>query len=287
MAGVEIVSGTLFAADGSAHFKQYIDIRQKLFYAEHWFFQETAVPTTKVININYTEDDVLPLAQVSLLRSGPAKFDPNDLENNTYQKLNNRFYKGTMDNILADYFIEVVLPKYNVIREELSLPEMYVLTEFESLPESTRQMLATDYNIVPLEISEARPNCPRHILRNHYERKLVLQLMRRQQLMKYTETQDVHRFPYSSFYNEDRFIEELKKVADWANLQYNDYDSIKKLHSQFMKKQPYAFSKQKCDRVVQDVVNNTGTEPDALNLFEESYVNAQLVKLGHERRYRY
>ena len=86
-------------------------------------------------------------------------------------------------------------------------------------------------------------------------------------------------------YNENQFVEELKKVADWADLQYNDYDSIRKLHSQFLKRQPYKDSKQKCDQVINNILNKIDAGPDALNLFEESYVNAELVRLGHERRY--
>jgi hypothetical protein len=287
MAGVKTISDVPFSDDGASHLKQYVDPQKKIFFAEHHFSQDSVIPTTKILSIDYTEDDVLQLAQISFLRSGSCKFDPNDLENNTYQKLNNPFYAGILDCIKTDYFVETVLSKYNAVRDKLALSEIYKLSQFEDLPTQIRWTLAKKHDVVPLVIDKEHPDCPRHILRNYYERNLVIVLMYQRQLMKYTETQEVHYFPYSSFYNEDWFIDELKKFAFWANLQYNDYDTIRKLHSQFMKKQPYAFSKQKCDQIVQDVINKTGNAPDTINLFEESYVNAQLVKIGHERRYRY
>jgi len=287
MAGVETKFDVPFCSDGTAHCKQYIDQEKKIFFAEHWTCQGIVLPTTKIISVHFTEDDILPLAQISFLRSGNFAFDTDHLEHNTYEKLNNSDWYGILNSIKLDYFVEIVRPKYNAVCEELSLPKIHVLTHFETLPAKTRQILADKYDVMPLAIDKEHPDCPRHILRNFYERNMTLAMCRQQQLMKYKETQDVHRFPYASFYNEDWFIDELKKLATWANLQYNDYDTVRKLHSQFMKRQPYARSKQKCDQVVQDVINNTGNDPDTLNLFEESYVNAQLVKLGHERRYRY
>jgi len=134
-------------------------------------------------------------------------------------------------------------------------------------------------------IDESRPDCPRHILRNFFERNMVPGILRTQRFMIYEEYQDVYKFPYGIFYNKNQFVEELTKVAAWANLQYNDYDSIKKLHSQFLEKQPYKNSKQKCNQVINNILNKIDTGPDALNLLEESYVNAELVRFRHERRY--
>ena len=132
-------------------------------------------------------------------------------------------------------------------------------------------------------IDESRPDCPRYILRNYFEHNMGMRILNTH--LVYEEYKDVYKFPYSIMYNQNQFVEELKKVADWADLQYNDYDSIRKLHSQFLEKQPYKDSKQKCDQVINNILNKIDVGPDALNLFEESYVNAELVRLGHERRY--
>jgi hypothetical protein len=135
-------------------------------------------------------------------------------------------------------------------------------------------------------IDESRPDCPRYILRDYFERNMAASILNTQsRYMVYEEYKDVYRFPYGIMYNQNEFIEELKKVADWADLQYNDYDSIRNLHSEFLKRQPYKDSKHKCDQVINNILNKIDTGPNALNLFEESYVNAELVRLGHERRY--
>lgn len=238
MAGVNAVNNDPFSPNGAAHNKHYAETEQQVFFADHWLFKKSTLPTTKILSISYTADDALPLSQINFLRSGPYQFDPNTLENNTYQKLNNEYFGPLLDLIIAEY-----------------------------------------------PIDESRPDCPRHILRNYFERNMVMAILNTQQYMVYEEHKDVYKFPYGIMYNENQFVEELKKVADWADLQYNDYDSIRKLHSQFLKRQPYKDSKQKCDQVINNILNKIDTGPDALNLFEESYVNAELVRLGHERRY--
>ena len=239
MAGVNAVNNDPFSPSGAAHNKHYAETEQQVFFADHWWAKKSTLPTTKILSISFTADDALSLEQISFLRSGPYKFDTNMLENNTYHKLNNEYFRPLLDLIIAEYFID-----------------------------------------------ESRPDCPRYILRDYFERHMGMRILNtHRRYLVYEEYKDVYKFPYSIMYNENQFVEELKKVADWADLQYNDYDSIRKLHSQFLEKQPYKDSKQKCDQVINNILNKIDTGPDALNLFEESYVNAELVRLGHERRY--
>jgi hypothetical protein len=95
---------------------------------------------------------------------------------------------------------------------------------------------------------------------------------------------DVYVVPFSCFYNTDAFVYQLKQIADWAGIQYNQHDRIVEIHQEFLKRQPYAHSKTRCDAIVQDIVHNRETE-DARDLLEEAYINAQLKKYGHECRY--
>ena len=245
IAGVDTVNNDPFSPDGAAHNKHYVETEQQVFFAGHyWILKKNTVllkstlPTTKILSISYTADDVLPLSQIGFLRSGPCNFDPNMLEHNTYQKLNNEYFRPLLDEIIAEYVID-----------------------------------------------ESHPDCPRYILRNYFERHMAMRILRAQRFFVYEEYQDVYKFPYGIMYNQNQFVEELTKVAAWANLQYNDYDSIRKLHSEFLQRQPYKDSKQKCDRVINNILNKVDAGPDAMNLFEESHVNAELVRLGHERRY--
>jgi hypothetical protein len=238
MAGVDTVDKDPFSPEGAAHNKHYIRPWNQIFFADHWLFKKSTLPTTKILSISYTADDALPLSQISFLRSGPYAFDSNMLENNTYQKLNNEFLRPMLDKIIAEY-----------------------------------------------PIDESHPDCPRHILRNYFERNMATQILGAHRFMVYEEHQDVYKFPYGIMYNQSQFIEELTKVAAWVNLQYNNYDSIGKLHSEFLQRQPYKDSKQKCNQVINNILNKIDAGPDAMNLLEESYVNAELVRLGHERRY--
>jgi hypothetical protein len=107
--------------------------------------------------------------------------------------------------------------------------------------------------------------------------------MQRQQLIDYGSRQ-VYVFPFECFYNLDKFVDQIKNIASWANISYTNYDSIVELHLEFLKRQPYKDSKIRCDTIVQSIIDNCQTEP-ARDLLEEAYINAQLRKKGYECRY--
>jgi hypothetical protein len=94
-------------------------------------------------------------------------------------------------------------------------------------------------------------------------------------------------FPFASFYNTEQFVEQIDTIIKWANLVAIDISDIVQLHKEFLTKQPYAYSKQKCDQIVQQCVTNDNFDLPTVTLIEESYINAQLMRQGYERRYRY
>ena len=135
-------------------------------------------------------------------------------------------------------------------------------------------------------ITAEKPDCPRHVLRSYFQMHLFSSWwIEQRQFNNYSADKDVYWIPYQHLYNETLFIEHIKKIATWADLQYNDYDAIKELHVEFMKRQPYATSREKCNQVINDIVNNVNSGPDKMYLLEEAYVNHKLEELGYERRY--
>jgi hypothetical protein len=73
-----------------------------------------------------------------------------------------------------------------------------------------------------------------------------------------------------------KFIDQIKKVAQWAGLSYNCEQEIMELHKEFFKKQPYRHSKIKCDNIVQQLMINKDIELPKLDLLEQAYINAKL-----------
>jgi len=273
-----------FNSAGAAHSKKYID--KKVFYADHYSYSKLALEN-KIVSIQITQDDLLPLAQISLLRAGDYGYDNNYLEIDTYHKLNNLNYRWVLDKLIDGFFKDQVQQSYNNVRDP-AWPDVKTINDYNALPANIQHECNTTHKLELLELSTDRPNCPRSILREFFqigfEHPDQQGFMYRQNTMIDYGTRQVYVFPFKCFYNTDQFIEQLKQVASWAGIQYNQHDRIVEIHQEFLKRQPYAHSKIRCDSIVQDIINNRPSE-DARDLLEEAYINAQLKKYGHECRY--
>jgi hypothetical protein len=102
--GHSIEQATPFNVLGASHNKHTSNYQQhKLFYCDHWHRYPTPVPSKNVITIQFDYDDLLPLMTVSLLRAANRNIQDNDLEHNTFHKLNNGFYQVILEQLEEFY----------------------------------------------------------------------------------------------------------------------------------------------------------------------------------------
>lgn len=279
-----VTSGLPFNSVGASHSKKYTS--EKLFNGNHYSYLGIQLDN-KVVSIQISQDDLLPLCQVSLLRAGDYGYDNNYLEIDTYNKLSNDDYRWVLDILVDGFFKDQVQQSYNNVKDE-SWPEINSIKDYNALPAHIRQECEQVHNLELRELSAEYPDCPRSVLREFFqigfEHPEQQGFMHRQSTMLNYGDREVYVFPYSCFYNTDQFVEQLKSLADWSGIQYNQHDKIVEMHQEFLKRQPYATSKLRCDMIVQDIMRNQSTE-DARDLLEEAYINAQLKKHGHECRY--
>ena len=99
-----------FNSAGASHSKQYIG--KKVFYADHYSYQGKDLGE-KVVSIQITNNDLLPLLQISLLRAGDYGYDNNNLEVDTYNKLNNSDYRWVLDKLIDGFFKDQIQQSYN------------------------------------------------------------------------------------------------------------------------------------------------------------------------------
>lgn len=280
--GVKTV-GQPFNNAGASHAKKYVT--EKVFYANHYSFNAEPLIYNRVVAIKINIDDLLPLSQISLLRAGDYGYDNNELEINTYNKLNNHNYRWVLDNILISFFNNQIKNSYDAVKDP-TWPNVVSLDDYQNLPEHIRRECDEVHKLELLELNNLHPDCPRHVLREFFqigfENPETHGFMDQQQLMQYNI--DVYEFPFSAFYNKKQFLQQLESIAAWAGLQYVNTTELAELHTVFLDNQPYKDSKQKCDLIVQNLITNQHPLPE-LNLIEEAYVNAMLRKHGHERRY--
>lgn len=283
MAGV-VANQLPFNQQGAAHNKQYRS--DKMFFADHYSFNQHAFKGNRVVAIKIHKDDLLPLSQISLLRAGDYGLDNNELHLNTFHKFNNKDYRWVLETIIEGFFANQIKISYSNVKDT-SWPDIETLQDFENLPMHIKQECIEMHNLTLLELNAENPNCPKHVLREFFEIGFLYPeqhgFLQRQQQMLYANDMDVFDFPFHSFYCTDLFIEQTKKIAHWANIVYNDWQSLVSLHHEFLERQPYKNSKLKCDDIVQQIIN--GHLPPSVNLIEESYINAMLTKQGYERRY--
>ena len=285
LAGVESSNELPFDQNGASHTKSYVG--NNIFVADHYsFFSNPYLPNTKkVISIQIDADDLLPLSQISILRAGGHGIDNDQLEVNTYHKLNNINYKKVLDNINSSFFVNQIAESYNAVKDP-SWPDVTTMGEFNQLPPHIKQECLEQHHLELMQLDESHPDCPRHLLREFFqigfENPSVSGFMAEQQKMVYVD-KDVFVFPFACFYNTSLFIDQCKKIVIWADLQFTDYDSIVVLHNEFMKRQPYADSKLKCDQLLIEFMAGKITTLPKFTLMEEAYFNAQLKKHGHEQ----
>lgn len=278
------VQGSPFNQHGASHDKHYQSAR--IFVAGHYSFLKIPLKSSRVIAVKISPDDLLPLNQISLLRAGDYGYDNNELETNTYYKLNNADYRWVLDNILNSFLTNQVKDSYEAVKDP-SWPDVTTFRDFQNLPDHIRKECLEVHQLELFELTADQPNCPRHILREFFqlgfENPLAHGFMTQQNLMVYSDNTDVYNFPFADFYT-GNFINHIEQIARWAEIKYTKQNQVADLHREFLKRQPYRNSKIKCDQIVQQLIENKITPP-VVDLLEEAYINAMLKKSGYECRY--
>ena len=100
--------------------KNYLDSR--VFEAQHWFENhvDKLNQCERAISIQFDQDDLLLVSSVSLLRAGDLGIDNAQLDVGTYNKLDNKYYRNVLSEIVNAYpFLnktDTAIPR-NVLRE--------------------------------------------------------------------------------------------------------------------------------------------------------------------------
>jgi hypothetical protein len=213
------------------------------------------------------------------LRAGNYNIDNNQLEIDTYNKLNNIDYSWVLENIIQGFFHTQVYDSYQSVRYPI-LSDINNLQDFKNLPEWIQQECLTQHNLQLLELSPQYPDCPRHILREFF--KIGFKhpeqsgFITQQQKMQYHDSNNVIVVPFDSFYNILEFQNQISRIADWAKFQFLPNDNFINLHREFLKRQIYKNSKNYCDKVVQKIITCEKFDLPKLDLLQESYISAEL-----------
>ena len=269
---------------GASHSKKYLE--PKGFHSAHYSFEPPGntydVPilnNDKVIAVTITNDDLLPLQSISLLRAGDMNIDPDQLEINTYAKLNNTNYQWVLDNLVNSFFKDQLTNSYNAVKDE-SWSDITTVAEFKKLPDWIQEECINMHNLILYELDSNSPDCSRNVLREFFSIGFKdpehAGFIAQQKNMVYDSSNDVSIFPYSCFYDTDQFITELEKLASWLGYDFEPTVEFIDLHNEFLSRQPYKHSKTYCDAILERIKNKEQFNFPKLNLLQESYLTAHL-----------
>ena len=272
-----------FNQQGASHAKLYHE--EKQFDCRHYsdfHGVRTEIFDSKIISIQITTDDLLPLQSISLLRAGDHDLDNDLLEINTYNKLDNPDYKWVLDNLIASFFKTQFADSYTAVKDE-SWPDCNNLDDFDQLPEWIKLECLGQHNLRLLRLDSKHADCPRNVLREFFKigfkKPYQAGFITQQEKMIYDSSNDVKIFPFASFYNTDQFVQQLQNIAQWSGYEFKQEAAIRQLHEIFLSKQPYRNSKIHCDQLIDQICQGTDFELPKLDLMQESYILAQLENL--------
>lgn len=261
---------------GSSHKKKYHT--DKKFTSGHYSDYHgvrTDLYNSKIISINITIHDILPLQSISLLRAGDYNLDNDQLEVNTYNKLNNNDYRWMLDNIISTFFTNQIKDSYNCVRDS-SWPLVTNMLEFRALPLWIQTECKDLHNLKLLELTKDAPDCPRYVLREFF--KIGFRdpwqsgFISQQEKMVYDISNDILSFPFSCFYETLQFVSEIKRTAKWSGYELDDEHGLFELHKEFLQRQPYKHSKIFCDTIINRIINHETFNFPKLDLMQESYI---------------
>lgn len=265
---------------GASHQQNYLG--SQIFQGGHYSFRPEithVLEENQVVSIQIDIDDLLPLTSVSLLRAGNYNYDNDELELDTYNKLNNRDYKWVLDNIVINFFSNQIQSSYNAVKDA-AWPCANNLYEFNQLPTWIQDECINIHGLVLMQLDKENPNCPRHVLREFFKLgfKYPLQsgFIQQQKKMVYPSSISVYSMPFSAFYNVESFVTHLHAVAEMTGYTVHNLPDLLVVHQQFLDLQIYKTSKLRCDRLISDIQLGQSFILPKLTLLEESYVSAQL-----------
>lgn len=133
------------------------------------------------------------------------------------------------------------------------------------------------------ELDETVSSVPRGTLREFFKLSFKNQTengyMLEQQCMQYSPSQQVIPFDFSSFYNIDQFVKQLKDIESIVDACFVFDDQFYDNHQKFLNLNPFINSKAQCDSIIDAIVEKIDQPIPSLNLLEESYINSVLENI--------
>jgi len=282
IAGIKTADPSPFDRAGASHNKRYLEDRR--FVCDHYTTYNQSLCSKKVIQIQIDIDDLLPLQCISLLRAGDYNINPDALEIDTYHKLNNKDYRWVLDNLITSFFnVDHLVQGYRDIADP-SWPNVNSVDDYLNLPLEIQNECKTVHGFEINVLDEKNPHCPRSVLRDFFKIGFLNPeyhgFMLHQQKNIHVDC-DIYQFPFSAFYSQCEFVDQIFKISKFTNstMVHFDQNCFTNLHNEFLSNQPYKNIKKDCDLTVKLLDEKTITDMPKIDVVQEAYILAKLEQL--------
>lgn len=280
---LEYALNTAFVTgDLSKRLEQIHQMPERIFYSGRYNNENSG---KNRICITFTENDLLHISHIALTTVTDQSIyaGGHRLAINTYEQLDNEFYRQDLDRLLG---IANAIPSfYNEIKG-VDWPSIKTIQDFYLLPKEIVDECKESFGFAPIPVSKENPDIDKTLLRNYFTSYYVdtsqHPFYKQMSLVEYSSDTEVYKFPFSDFFNADKFMLRLDEIGEKFGLDYIDdpkiprnLKDIRHLHEDFVRRHKFKDIKDVADQVLQHI-HNKNSIPLKLTIFQEAYINAKL-----------
>jgi len=164
----------------------------------------------------------------------------------------------------------------NINNDHLEIDTVSKLTRFY---QSTLEQIYTAYPF----LDQTQASIPRYVLREFFKfgfkNPSTSGYWLKQQLMVYPDHCEICYFNFSSFYNINDLVSDIKTIEKFVGRKFDFSPDFYQYHKNFLSFIPYQFHKQQCDIIIEHVKSGSEVDIPKLTMFQESYINGCLENI--------
>lgn len=262
----------------------------RYFREAHYFLNQGAVTAPpeqgpslrhwhgKVIQIWFNTSDLLTLTATCFLRAGDFGIDLDDLEHDTWNKLQGPYYRTVLTELerLSRHNLE---QSVRDVRDP-TWPTVRDWQDWDRLPQAIRDECLDQHGLVLWRLDAEHTDCPRWALREHFRHSFLdgadNGFLRLRDSMRYRDECDVWQWQFDDFFDTDRFMRALQALGAWSGSVLRDPDQARELHTHFLRQHQFRHLRPRCQHLVDLWTRGQNHTLRHLSLVEQAWLEAKI-----------
>lgn len=234
-----------------------------------------------VIQIWFEHQDLLTLTATCFLRAGDAGIDINELEHDTYGKLDSDAYRSVLRE-LQRISLESLQTGIARVRDT-DWPRVKTWQDWDNLPQHLRNECRSIHGLRPWRLDNQHRDCPRWVLReyfrNSFRNKARNGFIGLRDSMRYHHHARVWRWHFRDFFQSHLFIQALENLAEWLDTPVRDLEVARDVHARFLSQHRYRDSLSQCEAVIESWQQGRDHDLTSFDLLQQAWIECQIEQI--------